>query len=93
MKIVINKCYGGFSLSYDAEVMYCELVGKEVDGWGCREVQRNDPKLIEVVEALGEQANSRLSDLKIVEIPDDVEWHIEQYDGMEWVAENHRTWD
>jgi len=30
--------------------------------------------------------------LKIVDIPDGVEWEIEEYDGMEWVAEKHRTW-
>lgn len=32
------------------------------------------------------------ADLKIVEIPDDVEWVIEEYDGIEYVSEVHRTW-
>ena len=32
------------------------------------------------------------STLKIIEIPDDVDWIIEEYDGNEWVAEKHRTW-
>jgi hypothetical protein len=27
-----------------------------------------------------------------VEIPGDVSWHIGEYDGVEWVAEDHRTW-
>jgi hypothetical protein len=27
-----------------------------------------------------------------VDIPDDVKWEIEEYDGNEWVAEVHRTW-
>jgi len=27
-----------------------------------------------------------------VEIPDDVKWHIHEYDGLEHVAEDHRTW-
>jgi hypothetical protein len=31
--------------------------------------------------------------LKIIEIPDDIEWHIEEYDGLEHIDENHRTWD
>jgi len=44
------------------------------------------------VEELGEKANGQCADLKIVEIPDDVEYEIEEYDGVEWVAENHRTW-
>jgi hypothetical protein len=30
--------------------------------------------------------------LTIVDIPDDIEWQIEEYDGMEWVAEVHRIW-
>jgi len=32
------------------------------------------------------------SELKVVEIPDDVKWQLEEYDGLEWVAEKHRTW-
>jgi hypothetical protein len=27
-----------------------------------------------------------------VDIPDDVNWYIEEYDGNEHVAERHRTW-
>lgn len=53
---------------------------------------RSDPILIQVVEEMGESANGWAADLKIVEIPDDVEWTIEEYDGTEWVAEKHRTW-
>jgi len=29
---------------------------------------------------------------KVVEIPDDIEFVIEEYDGIEWVAEKHRVW-
>lgn len=60
--------------------------------WSIRDVERNDRVLIRVVEELGKEADSRYSELKIVEIPDDVEWQIDEYDGMEWVAEKHRTW-
>jgi hypothetical protein len=45
-----------------------------------------------VVEEMGENVNTRFSELKVVEIPNDVEWQIEEYDGAEWVAEKHRTW-
>jgi len=31
--------------------------------------------------------------LKVVEIPDDVEWNVQEYDGNEWVAEKHRIWE
>jgi hypothetical protein len=37
-------------------------------------------------------ANGAHANLKIVEVPPDVEWQIEEYDGNEWVAEKHRTW-
>ena len=84
MKVVINKCYGGFGLSKEALARY-----EELGGYG---FQRNDPILIQVIEELGEDANGDFAELKIVEIPDDVEWFIEEYDGMEWVAEKHRTW-
>jgi hypothetical protein len=30
--------------------------------------------------------------LKIVEIADDVDWEITNYDGLETVEEKHRTW-
>lgn len=55
-------------------------------------VPRDDPHLVQVVEELGESANGFCASLKIVEVPDDIEWHIEEYDGSEWVAEDHRTW-
>ena len=53
---------------------------------------RADPLLVEVVEVLGEEANGAHARLKVVEIPDDIEWTIQEYDGLEWVAEKHRTW-
>jgi hypothetical protein len=55
-------------------------------------IERDDLILIEVIEEMGEKANGRYSNLKIVEIPDDVDWYIEEYDGMEHIAEYHRTW-
>lgn len=57
-----------------------------------RDVDRGDPLLVQAVEELGESARGRFAKLKIVEIPDDVEWYVEEYDGLEWVAEKHRTW-
>lgn len=56
--------------------------------------ERNDPDLIKTIEELGvEKCSNWASDLKIVTIPDDVKWQIQEYDGMEWVAEQHRTWE
>jgi hypothetical protein len=61
--------------------------------WSDRDLVRDDPVLIQVVRELGTKANAPVAKLKIVEIPASVEWQIEEYDGKEWVAERHRTWD
>ena len=112
MKIVINACYGGFSLSDDAIMRYADLKGINLvvdtpeklisfyykdfistenffhDG----DIPRDDPALVQVVEELGEKASDSCAKLRIVEIPDDVEWEIDEYDGSEWVSEKHRRW-
>ena len=57
-----------------------------------RDIDRTDLDLIEVVKKLGSKANGRCSELKIVEIPDGIEWEISEYDGLETVEEKHRSW-
>jgi len=61
--------------------------------WYHGDISRTDPVLIQLVEEYGEAVNGKCAKLKIVEIPSDVEWSIEDYDGNEWVAEKHRRWD
>lgn len=140
MKIVINKCYGGFSLSHAAVMYYAELFDKtlypyvnkrtndgidfkmlipyisetetpsilghivylnkplnkdstlENDYFRPMDIKRNDPILVRVVQKLKKKANGMCADLKIITIPDDVDFEVEEYDGTEWVAEKHRTW-
>lgn len=137
-EIVINKCYGGFTLSpiavkeyvkrkFGKELHVYRLVGfnpekyEEVsssdieDGnffsptytlgpisndqnlddifFSAYRIERDDPILIEVVKELGDKANTIVSDLKIVEIPEDIEWVISEYDGLEWIDEKHRSWN
>jgi hypothetical protein len=135
MKIVINKCFGGFSLSAAGIAAYAKLKGwkpyffvnvrkpeggldletlvqksvKELgdDIWfhtykakdhanesyfSCRDIPREDKDLVRVVEKLGKKANGRYADLGIVEIPNDVEWEIDEYDGLESIDEKHRSW-
>jgi hypothetical protein len=86
MKVVINKCYGGFSLSEKA----CKELGLKGP---YSHIERNDPRLVEVVELLGKESWGDCAELKVVEIPDDVEYEIEEYDGTEWIAEVHRMWN
>lgn len=144
MKLVINKCHGGFGVSaealkrlialdskgvevYDAKEYYggnnpnfahrdwrkdyeerlakCDDAGDgyRKDSWGSTLYKdervysydrdaRTDPALISVVEEMGEAANGFCAKLTVVEIPDGVEYTVEEYDGSEWVAEAHRTW-
>ena len=143
MKIVINKCHGGFSPSMKAYHEYYKLKGKEVyfykqtkykhsggeeeytkidiydniddaffactnkdlgkttnkipnDNYiylsSSENELRTDKDFIEVVEELGDEANTNVSSLAVVEIPDDIEWEIDEYDGMESVEEKHRSW-
>lgn len=136
MKVVINSCFGGFSLSSKGVKRYAELSGFEVFGykndykdfnniirWNgidedlciywlkqdlgdnpsserlnesewlhANDIARDDEKLIQVISELGEKADGRCAKLKVVEIPDDVEWVISEYDGLESVEERHRSW-
>ena len=83
-EIVINRHYGGFGLSKKA----LELLGIEYSN----DLPRDDERLVEVVKELGKEARSSYAELKIVSIPGDVEWEIDDYDGMETIREVHRTW-
>ena len=53
---------------------------------------RTDRILLEIIKESAEACNTTHSDLKVVTIPDDVEWEIEEHAGIEWVSEVHRTW-
>lgn len=57
-----------------------------------RDIRRDDPLLVRVVEEMGEKANGRCAELTVVEIPDGVDWEVSEYDGMERVEEKHRSW-
>ena len=142
MKVVINRCFGGFGLSHEAVMRYFEIKGitvypeqdKSLGNWKFwtywivkpedrieskegedfykmpieeraaynkaqseqtvypREIERHDPALIQAVEELGGKANGDHAELAVVEIPDGVDYVIEEYDGNEHVAEAHRTW-
>ena len=91
-QIVINACHGGFGLSDKAQLLYLELTGYNLAEFHW-EIKRDDPMLVQTVLQLGGAANAPYSKLKVVEIPDGVSWTISEYDGLEWVAEAHRTWN
>lgn len=76
MKLVINTCYGGFGLSDKA---------KEMLGENAYKLERDDPKLVKVVEMLGsKEASEEYGMLEVVEIPDNAtDYEIDEYDGYE----------
>jgi len=109
MKIVLNKCFGGFSISKEAaEFMAkngCEIAKKELEdsekkgkfyGYGYADgnngYDRTSEHLVLAVETLGEKADGSSASLKVIEIPDGIEYSIDEYDGIESVHENHRSW-
>lgn len=102
MKIAINVCHGGFSLS---EAVYSELgikwdqygylgnegLGIESDNYMAH---RADPRLIAAIEKVGEDsASGSYAKVHVVEIPDGIQWEICEYDGFESIHEKHRSWN
>lgn len=98
-KVVIHPHHGGFQLPediiktlYDLGDEHIELREGELEDthW---DIENNGKSirrcrlLIGVVEAV-KNKDGRLSDLSVVEIPDDIEWTIEVHAGKEWIAEN-----
>lgn len=84
MKIIINKCFGGFGVKEEIlKDLNLENVNED-------ELRLNEDliKMLEDNKNIGDCA----SELKVVEIPDDVKYIICDYDGKEHIAEQHRTW-
>jgi len=141
MKIVINKCYGGFGLSvkgllwlYDKGYKdnLCEAreyygldrpdgekrlkadlkkwekyrIGKMTQNdfypiftpdqkyviMDRLDFDRSSPLLIECIETLGIEVNGWAAKLVIIDIPDNIEYEIDDYDGIESIHEKHRSW-
>ena len=133
MKVILNKCYGGFGVSEEGYRLYAEKKGFKVyfyERWGTRRYRRVesvegnlgwcfmkdfgpapeekdldwdahlyldsdyrcDPTLIEVVEELGKKANGPFAELRVVDIPDGMEFVIDEYDGVETLHEKVRVW-
>lgn len=131
MKIILNKCYGGFDVSDKAYELYAEKKGISLyrywddykngkmhkgsgvltyyftkdygDSVGKNEIDwktnlylhsghRDDPILIEVVEELGKKASGSYGNLVVVEIPDGMDYVIDDYDGVETLYEKGRVW-
>jgi hypothetical protein len=93
-RIVINRCYGGFGLSNLAAKRYRELAWiPEEELFWTYDIPRDSKILLQVIDELGvEKTSGPHAELKVVEVPEGVKWHIADYDGMEHIAEDHRQW-
>jgi len=92
-KIVINTCFGGFGLSDAALDEYKGRKGITDENFYHNDIPRDCSVLVAMIEEQGTAVDGDFADLKIVEIPDGVNWYIHEYDGLEHVAERHRTWN
>lgn len=107
MKVVINTCYGGFALSQKALNRLSELGSKYVSIFEEEDFNevyyndvfdtyshefRTDEKVLQAVSELGEESWGTYSELKVIDIPDDVIWQIDEYGGMEEIREVSRRW-
>jgi hypothetical protein len=100
IKVVYNECYGGFSLSRKAAERLYELGVKRMEEQlldiilekynsyylSNEDCSRHDPRLVQVVEELGEEANGVHANLEIAELNGN-KYVIEDYDGFESVKE------
>lgn len=65
MKIVLNKCFGGFLLSEKA------IKAAGLSNGSCDiDKLRVDPRVVKVVEDLGQEASGEDARLEVCEIPD-----------------------
>lgn len=76
MKIIVNNCYGGFSLS--KEITDKITFNRNI---------RTDPELIKLIETKGSKyCSGAYADLIVCEIPDNVtDYIINDYDGIETI--------
>ena len=98
IEVVINKCFGGFALSEARMARYAVLKGVTahpddenfpIQQWG---IPRDDPDLVSVVQQLPEDEGIVGTDLRVIEIPDGIEWQIEEWDGSEFIVDKNRIW-
>ncbi len=84
IKYVVNNCFGGFGLSDIAIQRYKELknINPAIKIYE-HNIERDDPALVQVIEEMGEKANGRLAELKIVEL--NIDYTINDYDGVEQI--------
>lgn len=80
MKFVLNKCFGGGSMS--------EAATEILDRNNHYDFDNTDIDLIALIEKHGSDfCSGSYAKLEVVEIPDDAtDWELEEYDGIESIT-------
>lgn len=74
MKLVINSCFGGFSIK--------ESIAKKY-GFDLYTEKRNNPQLINLIES-GVDCNGMCAKLVVIDVPENAtDYIIQEYDGYE----------
>jgi len=88
MKVILNRCYGGFGFSEEFTKHIKTFPGYEEMYSGNIGINRNDQFLIEEAIKFGlDKASGGFAQLAVVDIPDGVEYSISEYDGQEWISQ------
>lgn len=93
-KVIINTCFGGYSLSEKVVLKFNKESGTNMSASEASyKIPRDNDLLIRIIEEVGvADAGGLCAELKIIEIPDDIEFVISEYDGIETLHEKHRSW-
>ena len=89
--LLVNRCYGGFSLSHDAVNAYnSECNAESQIAVGGREISRTDRLLAAVYSRLQERANGICAKLELYWVEERFEEYLDvcEYDGYESVSVN-----
>ena len=93
MSVGKNENNTRFDIYIHEDESQWEHWGKYWQVWRRQDKMRADPRLIQTIEELGDKANGIHAKLKIVEIPDNIEWYIQEDEmGTEYINEEHRSW-
>jgi len=83
MKVLLNKCYGGYSFSEEfvKHLIFNDIVPNYTN---YHNLQRHDQRVIEEAIKFGlDNASGMCASLEVREVPDGANYSISEYDGME----------
>ena len=96
-KVIFDNELTPYGEDKNIDIMYWEIKGKTKFAqryWTASWLKndRENPLLIKVVKKLKNKASGFCASLKVVRIPINVDYVIEEYDGAEEIVEKSRRW-